>query len=113
MIPLGLKETRELDWATPLKVGAGLGSWGAPRYSPITEQMRKQARRKKGLALGPPSVPRRWGIPTGWAWGTIPRWGGCGRAGPPAESTTVATGSPDSCFEGPVGWGLPGVLRGP
>lgn len=24
MIPLGLKETTELDWATPLKVSAGL-----------------------------------------------------------------------------------------
>lgn len=24
MIPLGLKETKELDWATPLKVSAGL-----------------------------------------------------------------------------------------
>lgn len=24
MIPLGLKETKELDWSTPLKVGTGL-----------------------------------------------------------------------------------------
>lgn len=52
MIPLGLKETRELDWATPLKVGAGLGSWGAPWYSPIAEQMRKQAPEEKGSGPG-------------------------------------------------------------
>jgi hypothetical protein len=27
MIPLGLKETKELDWATPLKVSSGLQTW--------------------------------------------------------------------------------------
>lgn len=26
MIPLGLKETKELDWATSLKVDTGLGT---------------------------------------------------------------------------------------
>lgn len=63
MIPLGLKETKELDWSTPLKVSAGLGALGLGRLggfqpSPLIEQMRRQAQKEEGSDLEPASHPR-------------------------------------------------------
>uniref|UniRef100_A0A8C0DD58 Rhophilin Rho GTPase binding protein 1 n=1 Tax=Balaenoptera musculus TaxID=9771 RepID=A0A8C0DD58_BALMU len=49
MIPLGLKETKQLDWATPLKVSVG---WG--RGTPLTstrQAMRTPSRSEAGLEL--------------------------------------------------------------
>lgn len=55
MIPLGLKETKQLDWATPLKVGTGLELRGlgvsqASRSSLLIEPSETlRPGRKKGL----------------------------------------------------------------
>lgn len=89
MIPLGLKETKQLDWATPLKVSAGLcalgsgGLWGF-LVQPSHEGEGSEAQRGEGSALEPLGLPRLWGIWIGWALqkGTHPGMGVSRTGGP-------------------------------
>lgn len=72
MIPLGLKETKQLDWATPLKVGTGLELRGlgvsqASRSSLLIEPSETlRPGRKKGLTRSC-QAPQAAGVQIQWA----------------------------------------------
>lgn len=101
MIPLGLKETKPLDWAPPLKVSASLGSaLGGFLVSGLTEV---RTQREEGSDLEPPSLHSQRGF---WLGGL------CRRTHPGTDvsktgGSRMDAGSPTPALRVPLAGGCP------
>ncbi|KAB0404563.1 hypothetical protein E2I00_000159, partial [Balaenoptera physalus] len=106
MIPLGLKETKQLDWATPLKelISGHFGEDGASYEAEIREledlrQWHMWSTAAPGRAGVTVSTPRPWGAPLGlWHSRGFPGRCACHEVGwgrgTPLTSTRQATRTP-------------------
>lgn len=102
LIPLGLKETQELDWSAALRVsaawGPGGGSWRLP--GTVSRWTDRETEVRGGKAWpGDAPLPRSGGSDCEAL--EKSRLGGRHRAGPPARSPKMAPGSPSLALRVP------------